>query len=48
MVAHGDEAAIRERIQQHWDAGASHVCIQPLNPQGGPLPDPHALAVLAP
>ncbi len=30
IVAWGDERAIRERIQQHWDAGADHVCIQPL------------------
>ncbi len=28
MVAWGDEAAIRARIRQHWDAGADHVCIQ--------------------
>jgi probable F420-dependent oxidoreductase len=30
IVAWGDEKAIRDRIQQHWDAGADHVCIQPL------------------
>jgi probable F420-dependent oxidoreductase len=30
LVAWGDEQAIRSRIQQHWDAGADHVCIQPL------------------
>ncbi len=48
MVAWGDEAAIRKRIQQHWDAGANHVCIQPLHPEGGPLPDLEALAALAP
>jgi len=29
-VAWGDEAAIRTRIQEHWDAGADHVCIQPI------------------
>jgi probable F420-dependent oxidoreductase len=29
-VAWGDEAAIRARIQEHWDAGADHVCIQPI------------------
>jgi probable F420-dependent oxidoreductase len=29
-VAWGDEAAIRGRIQEHWDAGADHVCIQPI------------------
>jgi probable F420-dependent oxidoreductase len=31
MVAWGDEGAIRTRIQAHWDAGADHVCIQPLS-----------------
>ena len=34
MVAWGDEDAIRRRVQQHWDAGADHVCIQPISPQG--------------
>ena len=34
MVAWGDEDAIRGRIQQHWDAGADHVCIQAITPQG--------------
>jgi probable F420-dependent oxidoreductase len=33
MVAWGDEDAIRARVQQHWDAGADHVCIQPISPQ---------------
>ena len=37
--AWGDAAAIRERIKAHYDAGASHVCIQPVHPDGalGPL-----------
>jgi probable F420-dependent oxidoreductase len=48
MVAWGDESAIRQRIQAHFDAGASHVCIQPLHPEGLPLPDLEALAALAP
>jgi probable F420-dependent oxidoreductase len=47
MVAWGSEAAIRQRIKVHFDAGASHVCIQPLNPDGQPLPDFNALTVLA-
>ena len=34
IIAWGDEAAIRRRIQEHWDAGADHVCIQPLPRQG--------------
>ena len=28
LIAWGDEAAIRRRIEAHWDAGADHVCIQ--------------------
>jgi hypothetical protein len=36
MVAWGDESAIQQHIQEHFDAGASHVCIQPLNPDGHP------------
>jgi probable F420-dependent oxidoreductase len=30
MVAWGDEDAIRARVKQHKDAGADHVCIQPV------------------
>jgi len=26
------EAAIVERIEQHWEAGADHVCIQTIHP----------------
>jgi probable F420-dependent oxidoreductase len=48
MVAWGDDAAIRERIRQHLDAGASHVCIQPLHPGGERRPDLAALEALAP
>ncbi|MEE8433258.1 MAG: TIGR03620 family F420-dependent LLM class oxidoreductase [bacterium] len=48
MVAWGDAATIKTRIQAHFDAGASHVCIQPLNPDGSPLPDMKALEALAP
>jgi len=33
-VAWGDEGAIRARIQQHWEAGADHVCIQSISPDG--------------
>jgi probable F420-dependent oxidoreductase len=32
--AWGDMDAIRARVQAHFDAGASHVCIQPVNPNG--------------
>ena len=48
VVAWGDEKTIADRIQAHRDAGASHVCIQPLHPEGKPLPDERILEVLAP
>ena len=48
MVAWGDESVIQHRIQEHFDAGASHVCIQPLHPEKQPLPDLDALAAFAP
>jgi probable F420-dependent oxidoreductase len=47
MVAWGSEAVIRGRIQAHFDAGADHVCIQPLHPDGLPTPDYNALTALA-
>ncbi|MAE97178.1 MAG: LLM class F420-dependent oxidoreductase [Deltaproteobacteria bacterium] len=36
LVAWGDEEAIRDRVKAHRDAGASHVCIQPLKAGGAP------------
>ena len=50
MVAWGDEAAIRARIQAHWDAGADHVCIQPLSVSEDPAApaDERILELLAP
>jgi probable F420-dependent oxidoreductase len=48
MVAWGDETAIRQRIQDHWDAGADHVCIQPLHPEGTRQIDERILELLAP
>lgn len=35
MVAWGDESAIAERIQQHRDAGADHVCVQVMTDREG-------------
>jgi len=32
--AWGSASAIKARLQEHFDAGASHVCIQPVNPNG--------------
>ncbi|HZD25936.1 MAG TPA: TIGR03620 family F420-dependent LLM class oxidoreductase [Alphaproteobacteria bacterium] len=48
MVAWGGETQIRERIEAHFRAGASHVCIQPLDPGGTLLPDRGALKAFAP
>lgn len=50
IVAWGDEDAIRARVQAHWDAGADHVCIQPLRRDGAQLTpeDEKVLELLAP
>ncbi|MGC2199459.1 MAG: TIGR03620 family F420-dependent LLM class oxidoreductase [Stellaceae bacterium] len=48
MVAWGDETAIRRRIQEHWDAGADHVCIQPIGTHGSRQVDERILGLLAP
>ncbi len=48
IVAWGDERAIANRIRAHHDAGADHVCIQPLRPDGEPGPYRRTLEALAP
>lgn len=48
IVAWGDEDKIRDRIQAHLAAGATHVCVQALRPDNHPLPDLRAIQVLAP
>ena len=49
IVAWGDEQAIARRVQAHFDAGADHVCIQPLRSDGKPAPpDLRILEALAP
>src|SRR6266567_2357165 len=47
-VAWGGESAIRKRIAEHWEAGADHVCIQAISPDGSRRPDEKVLALLAP
>jgi len=47
-MAWGDEDAIAARIKAHHDAGANHVCIQPLSPEGRQTPDWNALEAFAP
>jgi probable F420-dependent oxidoreductase len=46
VVAWGDEAAIRARLDAHRAAGADHVCIQVIHGRAGelPLPEWRALA----
>jgi probable F420-dependent oxidoreductase len=46
IIVWGDERAIRDRIEEHRQAGADHVCVQAIG-QGG-LPDERLLALLAP
>ena len=38
MVVHGDAGAIAQRVREHFDAGANHVCLQVLGPD--PLTPP--------
>lgn len=47
-VAWGDVSVLQKRVRAHLDAGASHVCIQPINPSGQPVPDWKVLEALAP
>jgi probable F420-dependent oxidoreductase len=48
IVAWGTEAQINDRIQAHFKAGATHVCIQPLRTDMAPLPDERAMKAFAP
>ena len=49
VVAWGDADTIQARVKAHYDAGATHVCIQPVHPTA-PMgtPDLNALEALAP
>ena len=47
IVAWGDVATIKARIQAHYDAGADHVCILPLAATGR-LPNMTTVEALAP
>jgi probable F420-dependent oxidoreductase len=48
VVAWGSADTIRDRLQQHLDAGADHVCIQALSPGQPFSPDETALQTFAP
>lgn len=43
IVAWGSEEKIRDRINAHLKAGATHVCILPLRSDNAPLPDTRAV-----
>lgn len=48
VVAWGDEAALAERVREHWAAGATHVCVQPLDIEDAARPSVQTLERLAP
>jgi probable F420-dependent oxidoreductase len=48
VVVWGDEDRVRAGVQAHYDAGADHVCVQPLSTEGAGTLDWRALEVLAP
>jgi probable F420-dependent oxidoreductase len=48
LIAWGNETTVRDRIAAYVKAGASHVCIMPLHPEGGMVPDERVLVALAP
>ncbi|HTY54068.1 MAG TPA: TIGR03620 family F420-dependent LLM class oxidoreductase [Candidatus Binataceae bacterium] len=48
IVAWGAEDKIRDRIAEHFAAGATHVCIQPLLSDGTGALDERAIEALAP
>ena len=44
VVPHGDAGRIAEVVRAHLDAGADHVCLQPLGEDGVPRASWSALA----
>ena len=48
IVAWGNEQKIRDRIDAHLKAGATHVCILPIRADSETLPDPRVMEALAP
>lgn len=48
LVAWGTPEQVRARLDAHRAAGADHVCVQPLSPEGPTVLDWHALEALAP
>jgi len=48
LVVWGDEAALHAGVKAHLDAGASHVCVHTVNPDGSRVPHLPTLEALAP
>jgi len=46
LIVWGDEKTIRARIDEHWQAGADHVCVQTIGQTA--RPDERLLGLLAP
>ena len=44
VIPHGSAEQIAEAVQAHFDAGADHVCLQPLGHGPAPVDDYRALA----
>jgi probable F420-dependent oxidoreductase len=44
VIPHGSAEAIAEALQEHFDAGADHICLQPVGHGREPLDDYRALA----
>ena len=47
MVLHGDAGAIKAGLRRHFDAGATHVCIQPVHAEGDVAARDRMIAALA-
>jgi probable F420-dependent oxidoreductase len=47
MVLWGDAATVRGKLREHFDAGATHVCIQPIHADGDVATRDAILAALA-
>jgi alkanesulfonate monooxygenase SsuD/methylene tetrahydromethanopterin reductase-like flavin-dependent oxidoreductase (luciferase family) len=44
VIPHGSPEQVAEAVRSHLDAGADHVCLQPIGHGPAPLDDYRALA----
>jgi probable F420-dependent oxidoreductase len=47
MVLWGDAATVKAALRKHYEAGATHLCIQPVHPEGDTAARDAILAALA-